>query len=164
MLWSGEFGETLPNWQVGALSSVLIKLGLFLRKRLILRQAGEHAAAGCGQGCTAEKKTVSVPTSHASIPLRLESAGLANTRVLNTREGSGLPTTSIVCMSARELKSHRAAMCVNDRCIKTCVCMCKHVCMTSLWPPNLPASLWGPGAGRERVEDRGSFVCVWPKY
>lgn len=39
----GEFGMAWPNWQVGALSSVLIKPGFFLRKRLILRQAGRRA-------------------------------------------------------------------------------------------------------------------------
>lgn len=64
VLWSGEFGKGQSNWQVWALSSVPIKPGFFLRKNLILRQEGEHAAADCQQGCTA-KKTVSVPASYS---------------------------------------------------------------------------------------------------
>lgn len=49
VLRTGEFREPLPNWQVRAHSSVLIKPSFFLRKGLILRQAGrqagKHAAA-----------------------------------------------------------------------------------------------------------------------
>lgn len=60
----GEFGMAWPNWQVGVLSSVLIKPGFFLRKRLILRQAGRHAASRLWI-VQPVKEPVSVPTSQA---------------------------------------------------------------------------------------------------
>lgn len=64
-------------------------------------------------------------------------------------------------MSASGLESCCATMYMNDQCIThLCVYVCKHVCVTSLWPPNLPGSLWGHSAGREKAAHRGSFVCV----
>lgn len=66
VLWNGASGEAVCNWQVGALSSVLMKLSFFLKEKVCLqavRQARKRQQA--------ERESVQLPILVASGCCRL---------------------------------------------------------------------------------------------
>lgn len=145
-----RYGEAWPNWQVGALSSVLIKPGFFLRKRLILRQAGEHVAAGCGQGLHSEGTCRSSNLTRLSLWLRTwQTHGYLTS-------GRRLPTPALFALTASQPAGSRVAPLQCEWPVYTA---CVRGIPMATKSPGLPL-----GTGRKKAVDRGSFVSVWLKY
>lgn len=153
VLWSGESGEARPNWQVRALSSVLIKPGFFLRKRLIL-EAGRRACSSKPADRAAQWRKLSQFQPHTPLPLCLWLQAWQTHECLTPGRVSGFTCALCACQLAgwELLRYYICEWPV----YKTCVHV--HVCMTSLWSPNPSSS--GDSVLAERMKQTEAALCV----